>query len=96
MRENRVRAGLGTWQFFLAFVVVISHLWAGMIDGPAAYAVWGFFVLSGYLMTLVLTTKYSPTPAELCSSPRTACYASTPRLSLPQCLASPPFWPSGL
>ena len=46
-----LQTGLGTWRFFLAFVVVISHLWAGMIDGPAAYAVWGFFVLSGYLMT---------------------------------------------
>jgi hypothetical protein len=45
MREICVRTSLGTWRFFLAFVVVISHLWAGMIDGPAAYAVWGFFVL---------------------------------------------------
>jgi peptidoglycan/LPS O-acetylase OafA/YrhL len=53
-----VKISLGTWRFFLAFLVAISHLWAGMIDGPAAYAVWGFFVLSGYLMTLVLTTKY--------------------------------------
>ena len=65
MREICVRTGLGTWQFFLAFVVVISHLWAGMIDGPAAYAVWGFFVLSGYLMTLVLTTKYGTAPVGL-------------------------------
>jgi peptidoglycan/LPS O-acetylase OafA/YrhL len=53
-----MKAGLGTWRFFLAFLVAISHLWSGMLDGPAAYAVWGFFVLSGYLMTLVLTTKY--------------------------------------
>jgi peptidoglycan/LPS O-acetylase OafA/YrhL len=52
-----VKISLGTWRFFLAFLVAISHLWAGMIDGPAAYAVWGFFVLSGYLMTLVLMTK---------------------------------------
>ncbi len=50
--------GLGTWRLFLAFLVTISHLWTGMIDGPAAYAVWGFFVLSGYLMTLVLATRY--------------------------------------
>jgi len=49
---------LGTWRFFLAFLVAISHLWSGMIHGPAAYAVWGFFVLSGYLMTYVLSTKY--------------------------------------
>lgn len=48
----------GTWRFFLAFLVVISHLWSGMVGGPAAYAVWGFFVLSGYLMTYVLQKKY--------------------------------------
>ena len=29
-----------------------------MVQGYAAYAVWAFFVLSGFLMTLVLTTKY--------------------------------------
>lgn len=57
--------GFGTWRFFLAFLVVISHLWAGMLDGPAAYAVWGFFVLSGYLMTFVLTEKYGKTAAGL-------------------------------
>lgn len=51
--------GLGTWRFFLAFLVVISHLWAGMIDGPAAYAVWAFFTLSGYLMTAGLATRYA-------------------------------------
>lgn len=60
-----MRAGLGTWRFFLAFIVAISHLWAGMIDGPAAYAVWGFFVLSGYLITLVLSTKYRTTAVGL-------------------------------
>jgi peptidoglycan/LPS O-acetylase OafA/YrhL len=53
-----MQPGLGTWRFFLAFLVAISHLWGGMIDGPAAYAVWGFFVLGGYLVTLVLTTRY--------------------------------------
>lgn len=50
--------GLGTWRFFLAFCVAISHLYANMIHGPAAYAVWGFFVLSGYLMTSILCVKY--------------------------------------
>ena len=52
--------GIGSWRFFLAFLVVISHLWNDMIGGPAAYAVWGFYVLSGYLMTLVLNEKYGP------------------------------------
>jgi len=50
--------GFGVWRFFLAFLVAISHLWSNMIHGPAAYAVWGFFVLSGFLMTLVLNEKY--------------------------------------
>jgi peptidoglycan/LPS O-acetylase OafA/YrhL len=57
--------GLGTWRFFLAVLVAVSHLWAGMLDGPAAYAVWGFFVLSGFLMTLVLTTRYGTTAAGI-------------------------------
>jgi peptidoglycan/LPS O-acetylase OafA/YrhL len=50
--------GLGTWRFFLAFLVAISHLYSEMLHGPAAYAVWCFFILSGFLMVLVLTTKY--------------------------------------
>lgn len=50
--------GFGTWRLFLALLVGFSHLWASMLQGPAAYSVWGFFVLSGYLMTHVLQTKY--------------------------------------
>jgi peptidoglycan/LPS O-acetylase OafA/YrhL len=50
--------GFGTWRLFLALLVGASHLWVDMVAGPAAYAVWGFFVLSGYLMTHVLSTKY--------------------------------------
>lgn len=50
--------GFGSWRLFLASLVAASHLWEGMILGYAAYAVWGFFVLSGFLMTFVLTTKY--------------------------------------
>lgn len=53
--------GLGAWRFFLAAVVAITHLWADMWPGPAGYAVWCFFVLSGYLMTHVLTAKYGLT-----------------------------------
>lgn len=48
----------GIYRYGLAFCVVISHLWEGMIGGPAAYAVWGFYCLSGYLMTLILNEKY--------------------------------------
>lgn len=50
---------LGSWRFFLAFLVAISHLWDRMIHGPAAYAVWGFFLISGYLMTLGMRSRYS-------------------------------------
>jgi peptidoglycan/LPS O-acetylase OafA/YrhL len=57
--------GLGSWRFFLALLVVISHLWGGMIHGPAAYAVWGFYSLSGYLMTHVLRYKYGESPSGL-------------------------------
>jgi peptidoglycan/LPS O-acetylase OafA/YrhL len=91
-----LQTGLGTWRFFLAAVVAISHLWAGMIDGPAAYAVWGFFVLSGYLMTLVLTTKYGTAPAGLRQFATNRLLRIYPSFIVPQCLALPPSWPSDL
>lgn len=50
--------GFGTCRLILAALVAMSHLWENMLDGYAAYAVWAFFVLSGFLMTLVLGTKY--------------------------------------
>jgi peptidoglycan/LPS O-acetylase OafA/YrhL len=53
-----MKLGFGTWRFLLALLVSISHLWGGMIHGPAAYAVWGFFVLSGFLMVYVLSNNY--------------------------------------
>lgn len=49
---------LGTWRFFLSFLVAISHLYKDMLHGPAAYAVWGFYVLSGFLMTEILIHRY--------------------------------------
>lgn len=60
-----MRLGFGAWRFLLAVLVAVSHLWGGMIHGPAAYAVWGFFVLSGYLMTLVLGHKYGTDAAGI-------------------------------
>ena len=50
--------GLGTYRYILSLLVLISHLWQDMIHGPAAYAVYGFYVLSGFLMTLILNEKY--------------------------------------
>jgi peptidoglycan/LPS O-acetylase OafA/YrhL len=60
-----MKLGFGTWRFLLALLVAISHLWGGMIHGPAAYAVWGFFVLSGFLMAYVLSNKYGTASAGL-------------------------------
>lgn len=50
--------GLGGFRFVLALFVALSHLWAGMPHGFAAYAVWGFFALSGFLMCAILLDKY--------------------------------------
>jgi peptidoglycan/LPS O-acetylase OafA/YrhL len=57
--------GLGGWRFFLSFLVAISHLYGSMIHGPAAYAVWGFYVLSGYLMTYIINERYGDHPGGL-------------------------------
>lgn len=53
----------GLWRLLLAGVVVFQHLgplenwWTGQ------YAVFGFYVLSGYLMARVLSTRYGFAPA---------------------------------
>lgn len=52
--------GLGTWRFFLATAVVFVHLYANALPGLGQYAVWAFYVLSGYLMACVLNEKYGP------------------------------------
>lgn len=56
---------LGTWRFLLALAVAFSHLWAGMLQGPAAFAVWGFYAISGYLMAVILRERYGFSPAGL-------------------------------
>jgi len=59
MQLGRVSpVGMGGWRLLLAFLVAASHLWEHMTQGYAAYAVWGFYALSGFLMTYVLTKKY--------------------------------------
>lgn len=56
--RNSLLFGVGSWRMLLAVLVAASHLWVHMLQGYAAYAVWAFFVLSGYLMTYVLVHKY--------------------------------------
>ena len=48
----------GTFRYLLAVMVVLFHLWTGLggISGPLA--VFTFYMLSGYLMTLVLNETY--------------------------------------
>lgn len=49
----------GTYRTFLALMVVALHL--GGIPKIGAYAVFGFYCLSGYLMTLIMQTNYGYT-----------------------------------
>jgi peptidoglycan/LPS O-acetylase OafA/YrhL len=46
----------GIYRTFLALLVVIGHI--GGVHSIGGYAVFGFFVLSGYLMTLIMETSY--------------------------------------
>lgn len=50
----------GTYRTFLALLVVALHL--GGIPNIGAYAVFGFYCLSGYLMTLVMHSSYGYSP----------------------------------
>lgn len=46
----------GSFRLVLAVMVVITHI--GGVEVVAGIAVWGFFMLSGYLMTATLQRKY--------------------------------------
>ena len=46
----------GVFRFILAVMVLITHI--GRVEVVAGLAVWGFFMLSGFLMTAVLNRKY--------------------------------------
>jgi peptidoglycan/LPS O-acetylase OafA/YrhL len=51
----------GTFRLLLALMVVQSHFAGGGLGGPVA--VFGFFCLSGYLMTKIVNESYSDGPA---------------------------------
>ena len=46
----------GTYRYCLAHLVVLTHLasWPGV----GSYAVFGFYMLSGFLMSLILNERY--------------------------------------
>ena len=46
----------GIFRLVLAVMVLITHI--GGVEMVAGFAVWGFFMLSGFLMTAVLNSKY--------------------------------------
>lgn len=49
----------GTYRTFLAVLVILLHL--GGVDVIGAYAVFGFYILSGYLMTFIMQRNYGYT-----------------------------------
>ena len=54
----------GTYRILLALTVVFVHF-TQIADLSGLYAVFGFFVLSGYLMTLIMNETYGYTAAGI-------------------------------
>lgn len=57
----------GIFRFILATCVIVAHIWnpSNGLSIIGGYAVYGFFILSGYLMTLVTNTKYGFTSSGI-------------------------------
>ncbi len=49
----------GTIRFVLAQMVILTHLWTKLTMWAGPYAVFSFFLLSGYLMGRVLDCSYA-------------------------------------
>jgi peptidoglycan/LPS O-acetylase OafA/YrhL len=54
-----MNAGLNLVRFFLAFNVVIFHLWNAAAPGAGPVAVLGFFFISGFLITQIVQEVYA-------------------------------------
>lgn len=52
---------LGIFRYILALTVTLSHLWTDFAGWSAVAAVFGFYVISGYLMTSILNHSYGYT-----------------------------------
>ncbi|MGI9432920.1 MAG: acyltransferase family protein, partial [Myxococcota bacterium] len=52
----------GIFRFVLAQMVAVSHLWPKLGFWLGPYAVFSFYLLSGYLMSLVLDRTYAESP----------------------------------
>jgi peptidoglycan/LPS O-acetylase OafA/YrhL len=50
---------LGILRYLLAVMVVLSHLWYDLMWWQGAYAVFCFYLISGYLMCLVINQTYT-------------------------------------
>lgn len=48
----------GSLRYILALMVVVTHFVPSYMRWPGYYAVYGFYVLSGFLMTTVLNERY--------------------------------------
>lgn len=49
---------LGALRYCLAMMVACSHLWSSLLWWQGTYAVFAFYLISGYLMSLVINEVY--------------------------------------